>query len=181
MRVRVYQILLFVLGMAVLSSCSATKRSGSKNQRAETAIQADKRVEKEIESHLHGDVKILIEEAFEWIGTPYGYGKETKGVAADCSGFVMVVFDTAIGCKLPRISYKQAEFCRKIGERDVKPGDLVFFATGKDPKQISHVGIMVDKTQFLHASSSKGVCLSNLESGYYKTHFIMYGRTPCFE
>lgn len=122
--------------------------------------------------------KLLIEEAKEWIGTPYIYAKSEKGVGTDCSGFVMAVVDTVLNYKIPRNSAKQAEFCVPLESSDVEAGDLVFFATGKDPDKVSHVGLMVDKENFIHSSTKRGVCLSNMSNRYYTEHFICYGRLP---
>lgn len=122
--------------------------------------------------------KAIIEEAYTWIGTPYKYAAQEKGSGTDCSGMVMIVYETATGEKLPRNSAKQAEFCDEIKAKEVNAGDLVFFATGKDPTKVSHVGIVVDDDNFIHASSSKGVVVSKLSSGYYQRTFLKFGRVP---
>ena len=62
----------------------------------------------------------------------------------------------------------------KMGE--LKEGDLVFFATGKKKRQVTHVGMVTslrgpDKTMFIHASSSLGVVESNIYSEYYQKRF----------
>lgn len=181
--IRYLSPLILVAMILSMESCSVMRNNVKRDKKAELAeeIKREKKIGKEAEKHLKGDVKKLVEEAFTWLGTPYSYGGDKKGEGADCSGFIMVVFDKVIGCKLPRVSTKQAEFTRKLKPKDVKPGDLVFFATGKDPSKVSHVGMMIDDEQFIHASSSKGVCVSSMESKYYTDHFIMYGRVPCLE
>ena len=118
----------------------------------------------------------IVKESLTWIGTPYGFGHSEKGESTDCSGLVIMVFDEVAGIKLPRNSAQQADYCDKIGEHEVKPGDLVFFATGKDRKKVSHVGIMIDKKSFVHSSGSKGVIISEMTTPYYKRTFIKYGR-----
>lgn len=120
----------------------------------------------------------IIKEAKEWLGTPYKYGHMEKGLASDCSGMVMVVFVDATGIKLPRNSGKQAEFCFLLKKEDILPGDLVFFATGKDKTKVTHVGIMIDSETFIHASSSKGVTISKMTTPYYQRTFLRYGRVP---
>ena len=120
----------------------------------------------------------IAEESLTWIGTPYKYGHSEKGVATDCSGMVIVLYDEIAEIKLPRNSAEQAEFCDKLKEKDIKPGDLVFFATGRDKKKISHVGVMIDDCKFVHASASKGVILSEMTTPYYQRTFIKYGRVP---
>lgn len=121
--------------------------------------------------------ELLVKEAMTWIGTPYVYGKQNKGTGTDCSGLTMVVYHEVAKIKIPRNSAKQAEFCKNIKEKDVKAGDLVFFATGKSKTQVSHVGMMIDSKRFVHASSSKGVIISEM-AGYYQRNFVKYGRVP---
>lgn len=120
----------------------------------------------------------IAEECITWIGTPYGYGRSEKGVSTDCSGMVLVVYLQIADVKMPRNSAKQAEFCHDIKEHEIEPGDLVFFATGKDKNKVSHVGVMIDGKKFVHASSSKGVVISEMTTPYYQRNFIKYGRVP---
>lgn len=122
--------------------------------------------------------KKIINEAESWLGTPYKYAHAEKGSGADCSGMVMRVFLDAMNMKIPRNSAKQAEFCVRLKSKDVRPGDLVFFATGKDPAKVSHVGIMLDGVRFIHSSTSKGVVISHVNTPYYTRTFMMYGRLP---
>ncbi len=124
------------------------------------------------------DSKLLLDKAKEWIGTPYKYGHSEKGIATDCSGMVMVLYLEVYNIKLPRNSAKQGEFCKQISHSEVSPGDLVFFATGKNKNRISHVGIMISSTQFIHASSSKGVIISDISADYYKSRLIKFGKVP---
>ncbi len=82
-----------------------------------------------------------------------------------------MVYEKAVGEKIPRNSAKQAEFCKEIDASDVNAGDLVFFATGKDPDRISHVGIIIDNENFIHASLSKGVVVSKFTNAYYQRSY----------
>ncbi len=120
----------------------------------------------------------ILKEASSWLGTPYGYGCAEKGKACDCSGMVMSVYEKVTGVKLPRNSAQQQEFCKNLKKKDVRVGDLCFFATGKDPDKTSHVGIMVDETNFIHASTSKGVVVSDITQPYYERTFKGFGRVP---
>lgn len=129
-------------------------------------------------NHLTGLSKKLVDEAMTWQGTPYKYGGAEKGEGTDCSGLVLRVYEKVTGVKMPRNSLKQAEFCKKLKPGDAVAGDLVFFATGKDPDRISHVGLMLDDDRFIHSSTSKGVCISSVSTPYYTRTFKMYGRVP---
>lgn len=127
---------------------------------------------------LSGPRRAIIEEAQTWFGTPYQYGESTKHKGSDCSGMVISVYLDATGIKLPRNSAQQAEFCKKIKAHSVEPGDLVFFATGKNPNRISHVGIMLDDENFIHVSTSKGVVISKITTPYYTQKFMGFGKVP---
>lgn len=120
--------------------------------------------------------RMIAKEAYNWLGTPYAYAKSEKGKGTDCSGMVMKIYEEVGGCKIPRNSSKQAEFCHRLTNKDVGIGDLVFFATGKDSDKVSHVGIMVGDEDFIHASSSKGVVKSKINTPYYQRTFKMFGR-----
>lgn len=149
------------------SSCHSSKEQGTKNHTKEYSLNM---------KGMTNMQKKLVAEAMEWMGTPYSYGACDKGKGTDCSGMVLAVYRDAAGVMLPRNSAKQAEFSKKIHKCDVKIGDLVFFATGHDPKKISHVGIMIDNQNFIHASSSKGVVISSVDAPYYIRTFMGYGR-----
>lgn len=120
----------------------------------------------------------IVDEARTWLGTPYAYARADKGRGTDCSGLVMRVYEDVAGHKLPRNSAKQAEFCERLEPEQVAVGDLVFFATGKDADRVSHVGIVIDDTQFIHASASRGVVISDMTTPYYRRTFKMFGRVP---
>ncbi len=152
-----------------------------------TSCHSSKSVKRDRHPHPKEEIKVhkpnkrqkkIIDEAYTWLGTPYKYAGQNKGEGTDCSGFVMMVYETAMGEKIPRNSAKQAEFCLDTDADDVDTGDLVFFATGKDPNRVSHVGIVVDNENFIHASSSKGVVVSKFDNPYYRRTFIKFGRVP---
>lgn len=165
---RVFWLLLAIGGMLAISSCNSIKNTAvTENQRPNEIMKLRK-----------GDAvhKAIANEALTWLGTPYAYASSEKGVGTDCSGMVMQIYNDVAGHKIPRNSAKQAEFCRALKPEDVQIGDLVFFATGKDPDRISHVGIMLDEESFIHASTSKGVVISKITTPYYTRTFKGFGR-----
>ncbi len=189
---RFARILLFLLltvgltaGVASCSSSGSVRKDKHRKERVAKRKRANrKKEEKELkqeyvkDANLHGDRKKLVEEAITWLGTPYKYAGQEKGVCTDCSGFVMQVYLTELDIKIPRNSAKQADFCKTLKKKDVKPGDLVFFATGKEAGRVTHVGMMLDDVSFIHASSSKGVVVSRMDNPWYSTRFVKYGRVP---
>ena len=166
-------ILILFLSALLLSGC----RSSGHSVRRHHSHKVDVPVKIDL-SGLSKERRALIKEAEEWLGTPYEYGASSKQRGSDCSGMVLSVYLETTGIKLPRNSAKQAEFCRSLKARDVVPGDLVFFATGKDPERISHVGIMVSDEDFIHVSTSKGAVVSKTTTPYYTKTFMGYGRVP---
>lgn len=170
MKKSVYFIL--ISGLFVLFFLPGCKSSQS------TAHRQDYKYEQKSNKQLSDYQKKIVREAESWMGTPYQYAAADKGEGADCSGLVMKVFLELFDFKLPRNSAKQAEFCNDLKAEEVEPGDLVFFATGKDPNKVSHVGIMIDGDSFIHSSTTKGVCISSVSSPYYIRTFIKYGRVP---
>ncbi len=153
-----------------LSGCKSSKTKHDKTIQETVVVKGDK--------GLKGERKKIVEEAMTWLGTPYKYAGSDKKDGTDCSGMVVRVYEDITGTKLPRNSKQQSEFCDKLKKKEVKPGDLVFFATGKKEDVVSHVGIMIDDNQFVHSSSKKGVILSEMSTSYYQRTFIMYGRVP---
>lgn len=116
----------------------------------------------------------LVREARKWIGTPYRYGGQTRS-GTDCSGMVMVLFADVYGLQLPRSSAGQRDFSMPVGERDIAPGDLLFFATSGG-SAVSHVGIYIGSGKMIHASTSRGVIESSLDEKYYRQRFHSAGR-----
>jgi len=113
----------------------------------------------------------IVEEARDWLGTPYCYGgKSTK--CADCSGFVQSVYRKC-GKIIPRTAAEQYKASRRIAGSDANPGDLVFFSKGK---RISHVGIFTGNNCVIHASTSKGIVVQELTDSYLSKTFVGYGR-----
>ncbi len=165
------KLLSIILLTLTLTGCHSSKKaSGGKSHKP--------KVEAINVKSLKGTERKIVEEALSWEGTPYKYAASEKGKGTDCSGMVLGVYSKVTDKKLPRNSAQQAEFCKKLKAKDVRPGDLVFFATGKDKHKISHVGIMLDDNRFIHASTQKGVLISEMNTPYYQRTFIMYGRVP---
>ena len=109
----------------------------------------------------------VIRRALDLRGTPYRFGGERPETGLDCSGLVRHVFGT-IGIDLPRTVVEQYETGARIGRRDLRPGDLVFFDTARPGP--SHVGIAIDATSFVHAPGSGGVVrVDQLSAPYWES------------
>ena len=76
--------------------------------------------------------------------------------------------------EIPRVSRDIYANSMPIRKYALYEGDLVFFATSGGTK-ITHVGVYLWDGYFAHASSSKGVMISNLRQGYYQRTFVSGG------
>jgi gamma-D-glutamyl-L-lysine dipeptidyl-peptidase len=86
--------------------------------------------------------------AENYLGTSYLWGgKSVFGI--DCSGFVQQVYKF-FGVRLLRDAYLQAEQGEAVFYNDIQFGDLAFFKNEND--RITHVGLMLDGYQIIHAS-----------------------------
>ena len=107
-----------------------------------------------------------------WIGVPYkNGGMDKKGV--DCSGFTIILAKDIYNKQLPRNARYMAEDVKRKFEKDLKEGDLVFFDF--DGQKFNHVGIYLQNNKFVHASTSKGVIISDLKDPWYYKYFSRAG------
>ncbi len=117
--------------------------------------------------------KTLLENVDDWYGVRYRTGGNTKS-GVDCSGFTVAVYLAVYGIALPRVSREQYRISQKISTTELQEGDLVFFNTRGSG--VSHVGVYLGNSKFIHASVSKGVMVSGLFEPYYVQRFYGAGR-----
>lgn len=94
--------------------------------------------------------------AVQFVGNPYVYGGTSLTNGADCSGFVMSVYEN-FGVSLPHSSTADRNVGVDVGGlENAQPGDLVCY-TG-------HVGIYIGDGQIVHASTaSTGIKISEAD------------------
>ncbi|MGK5557997.1 C40 family peptidase, partial [Actinomadura kijaniata] len=123
---------------------------------------AQARISKERAAKQKKRADYAVRYAYKQIGDPYRYGG-TGPRSWDCSGLAGGSWRKA-GVKLPRTTtqiYRAVKY--KVSRKRLKPGDLVFFYSGR-----SHMGIYVGKGYMIHApSSGKRIKKVKLNS-YYK-------------
>ena len=116
----------------------------------------------------------LLQEVDDWWGTPYQMGGATKS-GVDCSAFSQIVLQDIFATSIPRTAQQQYENATHTSPTEqLQKGDLVFFGSGKH--HISHVGIYIANNKFVHASSSHGVMISDLNDSYWGRRYVGSGR-----
>ena len=121
------------------------------------------------------DNQALYNTVAQWLGTPYRYGQSSMR-GTDCSGFVMNVYRSVYGKTLARNSADMLRRnCRSIPRQSLREGNLVFFATNRNSRRVSHVGIYLKDGKFAHASTSQGVIISDLNEPYYRQRWVSGG------
>lgn len=115
------------------------------------------------------DAQKIISLGKKYMGVPYVYGGTTPS-GFDCSGFVRYIYKKN-GIGLPRVTSDMYRTGKAVSKSQLDEGDLVFFNTSG--RGVSHVGVYVGNSSFLHASTSHGVMVSSINDPYYwKSRYV---------
>lgn len=117
----------------------------------------------------------LLQVIDRWWGVKYCLGGSSDS-CIDCSRFTQTVWHDVYRLDLPRTAQDQFNNCEKVELEDLREGDLVFFNTGGG-KDISHVGVYLLNNKFVHASTSGGVMISDLNDTYWQPKYRGAGRS----
>lgn len=174
---RIHQLSVILIASTIMVSCGSSKSaSAAKSKSSKTVAKSEnlRKLDSKFDGKVSGSIKDILKDAEKYIGTPYKFGGNTSS-GFDCSGFTVKVFEEN-DLKLPRRSSDQAETGKNIDIKEVKPGDLLFFATAGGSR-VSHVGIVHDigsdgEVKFIHASTSKGVIISSLNEKYWNKAYL---------
>lgn len=114
----------------------------------------------------------IAEFAQKYIGVRYVYGGESPS-GFDCSGLTQYVYGS-FGISLERRASYQVRQGTAVSKSDLQTGDLVFFDTDGGHNSISHVGIYIGNSRFIHAESGgpRRVRISSLNESYYARNYM---------
>jgi len=152
-----FQTLLFT-GLVFFISCSSSVRFSSKKT---PAVKPPSAVSKDSQ---------LSEISDSWLGVPYRYGGFTRS-GIDCSGLTCRIFQEAYNIGLSRTVDEQIKGGRFVRKEGLKRGDLLFFRNG-GTGLVDHVGIYLKEGRFVHASTERGVIISDLNTKHYLRRFV---------
>lgn len=170
----------FILLLLIsFTSCKSSKLA-TKNSRE--TISKIHRSKKKIKTYDTSSKSVKAEKivnyAQQFKGVRYKYGGTTKK-GMDCSGLIQTSYKSE-AVLLPRTTNDLAKSGNWVDLKEVKKGDLLFFATKKNSRKVNHVGIVTDvnkdDVEFIHASTSKGVMTSKLIERYWYFAFVQARR-----
>jgi len=122
-----------------------------------------------------GDIESFIITAKSFLDAPYLWGGRTH-FGIDCSGFTQAVFKLQ-GIALNRDASMQAEQGKIVEHlQKTKLGDLAFFENAA--KRITHVGIIINGGQIIHASGKVRIDTID-EKGIYAEDQKRYTHNLC--
>jgi len=112
----------------------------------------------------------IVQYAAGLIGRSYKPGGKGPD-AFDCSGFVYYVYGR-FDIKVPYTTEELVHTGYQVARENVQAGDLAIFTI----KRSYHIGIMMNEREFVHASSSRGVAVGNLDLSYWRRNFSHFRR-----
>ncbi len=172
------RILLIIILIFSLSGCKSKKKIITKKSNSAKTVKATKTDNSSSTINYSTVAKKVVENAKEFDGVRYKYGGTSKK-GMDCSGLVYTSFNKE-NISVPRTTKDLAKTGEWIDLKEVQKGDLLFFATKKNSRNINHVGIVTDSrignVEFIHASTSNGVMVSNLAERYWYFAFVQARR-----
>lgn len=117
----------------------------------------------------------IVSTAQAYVGRPYVYGGQGPS-GVDCSGLVLAVFNEH-GLALPRTAEDQSRVGQALAMADVAAGDLLFFTHTPGSARVQHVGVAIDGSRMIHASTSRRVVvIDGFDTRYYRDRFLFARR-----
>lgn len=139
-----------------MESSTAVETAATQESSKESSTQAAETPSSAASVSTHGSGNAVVDYAVQFVGNPYVYGGTSLTNGADCSGFVMSVYEN-FGVSLPHSSTADRNVGVDVGGlENAQPGDLVCYS--------GHVGIYIGDGQIVHASTaSTGIKISDAD------------------
>jgi murein DD-endopeptidase / murein LD-carboxypeptidase len=114
----------------------------------------------------------LYNEIYPRIGIPHRSRAGRDGL--DCSQLVKIIFKEVFDLHYAGSSADILRTSQEIPVEELSEGDLVFFKI--EATRVNHVGIYLNNSKFVHASSAWGVTINDLNENYYQRYFFKAAR-----
>jgi len=165
-------IILFISIFAI--GCAGTRQASNNDRNVNRAAAIQKKYAALLEVSK-ADISNTELYAFidDWIGAPYKYAGKTKN-GVDCSGFSCILRKEVYKNEVGGSSKYIYSLCKPVSKGKLQEGDFVFFKIKNN--KISHMGVFLKNNKFIHASTSRGVVIDDLNADYYKKYYYKGGR-----
>ena len=115
----------------------------------------------------------IIRTASNLVGTPYRYGGVSPS-GFDCSGLLYYLYGNIVP-SFPRTAASQAGAGQFVNRNDLRPGDLVFYATGSDRTAVTHAALYIGDNALIQAVSAgphTGVVITDMDERYWRNRYV---------
>ena len=156
-------------GLSIIAICFLVTACATTGEQSENYpnLQTDSNRAAKGHFNNHEIEKRLRQEYKRWKGTRHRLGG-TSQQGIDCSGFVQAIYRETFNITLPRTTKAQVKQGRAVHSQELQAGDLVFFNPPGYPR---HVGIYLNRSEFIHASKKKGVTISTIDRYYWGKYY----------
>lgn len=110
----------------------------------------------------------VLEHHDEWRGAPYRLGGSSRS-GIDCSAYMQRLFSDQFAVRLPRTTLEQMRMGETVSRNTLEAGDLLFFQPSSKGR---HVGVYLSEGFFVHAGTSTGVTISDLNNNYWRSSYV---------
>ncbi|MFJ5964368.1 C40 family peptidase [Bacillus sp. NPDC093026] len=132
------------------------------------------------QSEVSAQTQTPLEQAETLIGTPYQKGGTDPKTGFDASGFIQYVYKESESFDLPRKVVDQYQIGEKVSLEKAKPGDLVYFRSLDETKDVpTHVALYAGNHEIIHSTLTQGVTKMDVsKSKYWMDRYYATKRLP---
>ncbi|WP_286853673.1 C40 family peptidase [Xanthomarina sp.] len=161
-----------------LSACKSSKKTAASSKKTTRTTAVAKKPNNHVSPASKASIENIIKTAEKYNGVRYKYGGSSKK-GMDCSGLITTAYSSE-NILLPRTTGALATTGNWVDVKEVQKGDLLFFATQKNSRNINHVGLVTEArsgyVEFIHSTTSSGVITSRLSEKYWYFAFVQARR-----